>query len=113
MKRSEVTAEAMRKMGYIAMAEFSSWTGRTEKECNERQSTELFEAVAKAARTGRRVEIRRNHVRGTVIAHIDGTHRNISGTDIYYFLQRPMTDAEIMEESIRSGLWVTNKNQTE
>lgn len=55
------------------------------------------------------MEIRRNHVRGTVIAHVDGTSRNVCGMDIYYFLQRNMTEAEIMEESIRSGLWVTRK----
>lgn len=109
MKRSEVTAAALRKMGYKAMVEFTSWNGHTEDECGDKQATELFDLVAKTAREGGKVEIRRNHVRGTVIVHIDGTSRNVRGMDIYYFLQRNMTEAEIMEESIRSGLWVTRR----
>lgn len=109
MKRSEVTADALRRTGYKAMVEYTSWNSRTEEECTDKQAAELFELVAKTARDGGKVEIRRNHVRGTVIAHIDGTSRTVRGMDIYYFLQRNMTEAEIMEESIRSGLWVTRK----
>ena len=107
MKRSEVTVEALKRMGYKAMVEFTSWNSYTEHECNAKQSAELFELVAKTAREGGRVEIRRNHVRGTVIAHVDGTSYRYRGSDFYYFLQREMTEAEIMEESIRSGLWVS------
>ena len=109
MKRSEVTADALRRMGYKAMVEYTSWNSHTEEECTDKQAAELFELVAKTARDGGKVEIRRNHVRGTVIAHVDGTSRNVCGMDIYYFLQRNMTEAEIMEESIRSGLGVTRK----
>jgi len=109
MKRSEVTADALRRTGYKAMVEYTSWNSHTEEACTDKQATELFELVAKTARGGGKVEIRRNHVRGTVIAHIDGTSRTVRGMDIYYFLQRNMTEAEIMEESIRSGLWVTRK----
>lgn len=109
MKRSEVTAEALKRMGYKAMVEYTSWNAHTERECNEKQSAELFELVAKTAREGGKVEIRRNHVRGTVIAHVDGTSHQYRGNDLYYFLQREMTEAEIMEESIRSGLWVNKQ----
>lgn len=106
MKRSEVTADVLRKMGYKAMVEYTSWTTRKETECNERQSAELLELVAKTAREGGKIEIRRNHVRGTVIAHVDGTSRELYRHGFYYFIQRQMTEAEIMEESIKSGLWV-------
>lgn len=109
MKRSEVTAEALKRMGYKAVVEYTSWNAHTERECNEKQSAELFDLVAKTAREGGKVEIRRNHVRGTVIAHVDGTSHTYRGTDTYYFLQREMTEAEIMEESIRSGLWVNKQ----
>lgn len=106
MKRSEVTVEVLKRMGYKAMVAYTSWNSHIERECNGRQSEELFELVAKTARDGGQVEIRRNHVRGTVIAHVDGTNRAARGTECYYFLQRPMSEAEIMEESIRSGMWV-------
>lgn len=109
MKRSEVTAEALKRMGYKAMVEYISWNDHTERECNEKQSAELFELVARAARTGGKVEIRRNHIRGTVIAHVDGTSHEYKGAETYYFLQRDMTEAEIMEESIRSDLWVNKQ----
>ena len=109
MKRSEVTVEALKRMGYKAMVEYTSWNSHTERECNAKPSAELFELVAKTAKEGGKVEIRRNHVRGTVIAHVDGTAHQHRGTDCYYFLQREMTEAEVMEESIRSGLWVNKK----
>ena len=98
--------EALKRMGYKAMVEYISWNSRSEKECNARQSAELFELVAKTAREGGKVEIRRNHVRGTVIASIEGTTHQSRGSEWYYFLQRQMSEAEIMEESIKSGLWV-------
>ena len=109
MKRSEVTVESLKTMGYKAMVEYSSWNSHTEKECSPKQSAELFELVAKTAREGGKIEIRRNHVRGTVIVHIEGTSREARGAGLYYFLQRDMTDAEVMEESIRSGLWVSRQ----
>lgn len=109
MKRSEVTAEALKRMGYKAMVAYTSWCSHREAECNTMQSEELFELVAKTAREGGKVEIRRNHVRGTVIAHVDGTFRTYRGTDIYYFLQREMSESEILEESILSGLWVNKQ----
>ena len=62
MKRSEVTADALRRMGYKAMVEYTSWNSHTEEECTDKQAAELFELVAKTARDGGKVEIRRNHV---------------------------------------------------
>lgn len=109
MKRSDVTADALKRMGYKAMVAYTSWNSNTEKECNASQSAELFKLVAKTAREGGKVEIRRNHVRGTVIAHVDGTTHQTRGTELYYFLQRKMTEAEIMEESVRSGLWANKQ----
>lgn len=109
MKRSEVTIEALKRMGYKAMASLTTWNGYSERECNEKQSEELFAAVVKAVQNREKVEIRRNHVRGTVIAHIDGTFHSFKGTETCYFLQRQMTESEIMEESIKSGLWMNKK----
>lgn len=109
MKPSEVTVEALKKMGYKAMTSLTTWNGYSERECSEKQSEELFLAVVKAVQNREKFVIRRNHVRGTVIAHIDGTFHSYKGTETYYFLQRQMTDAEIVEESIRSGLWVNRR----
>lgn len=106
MKRSEVTADKLRGIGYKAMRAITTWNTNHEEECNEKQSAELFELVAKTAREGGKVEIRRNHVRGTVIAHVDGTYHSYRGTEIYYFLQRPMSAAEIFEGCVSSGFWV-------
>lgn len=107
MKRNEVTVEALKRVGYKAMVEFTSWNSHTVEECNARQSAELFDLVAKTARDGGNVKIRRQHVRGTVIAYVGRTTHQSRGAEWHYFLQRQMTEAEIMEESIRTGVWVT------
>lgn len=107
MKRIEVTPAALIGLGYRAMVSITNWNGHNEYECNAKQSAELFDLVARTAREGGKIEIRRNHVRGTVAAHVDGTCSQKRGTEFYYFLQRPMSEAEILEESIRSGLWVS------
>lgn len=109
MKRSEVTVEALKKMGYKAMTRLSTWTGYSERECDEKQSEELFLAVVKAVQTREKVDVLRSHVRGTVIVHIDGTIHSYKGTETWYFLQRRMSEGEIMEDSIRSGLWVNSR----
>lgn len=107
MKRSEVTVEALKRMGYKAMVEFISWNSHTWKECNPRQSAELFDLVVNAVRKGGQVQIRRLHLRGCVVVNIDGVYHRDRGSSWNYFLQRPMTEAEIMEESMNAGVWVT------
>lgn len=111
MKRSEVTPEALRAMGYKAIVEYTGWTQHTLKECNARQSAELFELVARTAREGGEVKIERNHVRGTVVVHVNRISRALMRQGFYYVLQRDMTEAEILEASIETGLWVERKCQ--
>ena len=96
-------------MGYRAMAQYTSWNGQTEKECGDKQAAELFDLVVTTARDGGKVNIRRNHIFGTVTASIDGTFHRTRGGSICYYLQREMTEAEIMEESIKSGMWVERR----
>lgn len=107
MKRSEITVESLKRMGYVAMVSFTSWNGHKETECNDRQSEELFNIVAYKVQNGGKIDIRRNHVRGRVVVDIgDTASKSYRGTEIHYFLERQMTDAEIVEASVRSGLWV-------
>lgn len=106
MKRSEVTLGALRAMGYKAMVEYVGWTQHVRKECNARQSAELFELVAKTAREGGEVKIERNHVRGVVTVHVNRCPRALVRQGFYHTLQREMTEAEILEASIETGLWV-------
>lgn len=109
MKRNEVTTESLKHMGYKAMVTYTSWNAHAECECNVKQSAELFALVVKTARRGGKIEIRRNLVRETVIVHIGGTSHNVKGMDVDYFLQRDMTASEILEESLRSGLWINKQ----
>lgn len=106
MKRSEVTADVLRALGYKAVVEYTGWTQHVRKECNARQSAELFELVAKTAREGGEVKIERNHVRGVVTVHVNRCARALVQHGFYCVLQREMTDAEIFEASIKTGLWV-------
>lgn len=107
MKRSEVTVENLKKMGYKAKVYQVTWNAANEFECGQKTGEEVFELVAEAAREGKKVDIRRNHVRGTVIATVDGMTKSYRGTELSYFLERKMSDAEILEESLRSGLFVS------
>lgn len=109
MKRSEVTPEALRALGYKAMVEYFGWTQHIHKECNARQSAELFELVARTAREGGEVKIERNHVRGVVVVHVNRCPRALVRQGFYYTLQREMTEAEILEACIETGLWVERK----
>ena len=108
MRRNEVTAEALKRMGYVAKVSFTSWNGHEERQCNDRQSAELLNIVVNTVQLGEKIDIRRNHVRGTVVVWIDEATTAYRGTELRYFLERKMTDAEVMEASARSGLWVSN-----
>lgn len=107
MKRSDVTVEALKRMGYKAMVSQTSWNSHTESECNARQSEELFDLVARTARDGGHVEIQRNIVGGTVVAYVGGTSTVAQRMGFHYFLQRPMSEAEVMEYSIQNGVWIS------
>ena len=109
MKRSEVTVEKLKALGYVAKSSFvNAWRFHSEeKELNKRQSEELFALTVEIVRSGRSVEIRRNNFRHTVevtvrVADIDNP---AGGPKIYYYLSRPMTEAEVLEANQFTGKW--------
>lgn len=106
MKRSEVTVEALKKMGYVAMTHMrNDWRfgSRTNSPCTEKQSVELFELVAKAAREGGSVEIRRNNFNYTVNVFIDVSWQTLCGAPLVFYLSRPMTEVERLEADLFTG----------
>lgn len=108
MKRSEVTVEKLKALGYTAMKQFqNSWrfNSRTDSPCTEMQSAELFDLAVKAAREGGGVEIRKNNANHTVNVFIDVSWETLCGTQLVWYLSRPMTEAEIVEANLYTGNW--------
>lgn len=103
MKRSECTATHLEALGYRAMKCFSSWFNRNIEPCTAKKSKELFEAVVNIVRNGGRVDIRRNNMDYTVNIFLDETKFTHRGTEIVYFLSRPMTEAEKLEADLYTG----------
>ena len=110
MKRTEVTAEKLKALGYTAKENWvNAWRfSSEEKNCSERHSKELFDLVVDAAHNGREVVITRNNRLHTVEVEIPGC-RNDWGTggvhEVRYYLSRPMTEAEVIEANLFSGAW--------
>lgn len=97
MKRSECTVESLKALGYIAKVNFRNvwhfWSD--DKECNEKQAKELFDAVIDVIHGhGGEFEIRRNYANYTVNVFLDNARHEYRGTEITYYLSRPMTEAE-------------------
>lgn len=108
MKRSEVTADKLKGLGYVAMRQFeNAWRFNSKEKaaCNEKQSAELFDMVVKAAREGGSVEIRRNNFDYTVNVFVKASWKGFGGPTMTYFLSRPMTEAEIVEANLYTGNW--------
>lgn len=105
MKRSECTVDKLKALGYTAKVNFkNAWRYvDDEKECSEKQSTELFQAVVNVVKNGGAVEIRRNNLKYTVCVLIEGTRHEYRGTETVYYLSRPMTDAERLEADLYTG----------
>ena len=108
MKRSEVTADKLKALGYVAMRQFeNAWRfdSKTKTVCNEKQSAELFALVVKAACEGGSVEIRKNNSDHTVNVFVEASWQEFRGTAMTYFLSRPMTAVEIVEANLYTGNW--------
>ena len=109
MKRSEVTIEKLKALGYVAKKNFvNSWRFHSEEtDLNERQAEELFELTVKIVRSGQSCEIRRNNFRHTVEVTVRVADRDNldGGPQIFYYLSRPMTEAEIFEANQFTGSW--------
>ena len=105
MKRSECTVEKLKALGYVAKANFpASWrTKSLEKDCNEKQSAELFEAVVNVVKNGGLVEIRPNNYKYTVNVYLKETDHSDSLPPVIYYLSRPMSEAERLEADLYTG----------
>lgn len=110
MKRTEVTVAKLKELGYVAKENWvDAWRfSNEEKPCSERHSAELFDLVVDAARNGKAVEITKNNRLHTVEATIPGCTTDWGGCGVHsvrYYLSRPMTEAEILEANLHTGVW--------
>lgn len=106
MKRTECTAASLKALGYVAKSRFvNNWRfdSDTTKECNEKQSAELFNVVVNIVKNGGNVDIRRNNATYEVNVFVEGCRHEYRGTEIDYFLSRPMTEAERLEADLYTG----------
>lgn len=100
MKRNECTVETLKALGYTAKVK----TTRDETEvsdCNQEQSTELFEATVGAINTDEciDVEVRRNNTTYVIQMYPD----SCQSIHCSYFLERPMTEDERLEAGLFIG----------
>ena len=109
MKRSEVTVEKLKALGDVAKKNFvNAWRFHSEEtDLNDRQADELFALTVKIVRAGKSCEIRRNNAKHTVevtvrVADLDNPN---GGPQIFYYLSRPMTEAEVFEANQYTGNW--------
>lgn len=106
MKRNECTVESLKALGYVAKCKMvNAWRfGNNEAtECNERQSAELFEVVVNIVKNGGSVEIRQNNFTYEVNVFVDCCRHDYRGTEIVYYLSRPMSEAERLEADLYTG----------
>ena len=105
MKRSECTVENLKALGYTAKVNFkNAWQYvDDEKDCNEKQSKELFDCFVNIVKNGGAVKIRRNYFKYTVNAFVEETKHEFRGTETVYYLSRPMTEAERLESDLYTG----------
>lgn len=105
MKRNECTVEALKKLGYTAKVNFrNAWRYvDDEKNCNDKQSKELFEFIVNIVKNGGNVEIRRNNFKYTVNVYVEAAKHEYRGTETVYYLSRPMTEAERLEADLYTG----------
>ena len=74
-----------------------------EKDCNAKQSKELFDCVVNIVKNGGAVEIRKNNFNYTVNVLVEEAKHEFRGTEIIYYLSRPMTEAERIEADLYTG----------
>ena len=102
MKRSEVTVDGLKALGYVAKCNtINSWTWRDkETTLNARQSEELFRITVDTIRGGGHFEIRRNLRHRAVEITVRVADVDESSLRFYYYLSRPMTEEEIAAASV-------------
>lgn len=109
MKRSEVTVEKLKALGYVAKKSFvNAWRFHSEEtDLNDRQADELFALTVKIVRAGKSCEIRRNNAKHTVevTVRVADLYNPNGGPQIFYYLSRPMTEAEVFEANQYTGNW--------
>ena len=106
MKRNECTVENLKGLGYVAKCQMvNAWrfANNGAEECNEKQSTELFNIVVNIVRNGGNVDIRPDNFRYEVNVFVECTKHNFRGAEIIYFLSRPMSEAERLEADLYTG----------
>jgi hypothetical protein len=105
MKRSECTVESLKALGYSAKVNYiNAWRyTNDEKDCNAKQSKELFDCVVNIVKNGGAVEIRKNNFNYTVNVLVEEAKHEFRGTEIIYYLSRPMTEAERIEADLYTG----------
>lgn len=111
MKRSEVTMENLKALGYVAYRQnANAWTfSKQTSQLNQKQSDELFRLVVDATRQNKAVDIHYNLVQLEVritLPELDAIH----GDSCRYYLSRPMTKAEQEREEKRIGMVRTEDN---
>lgn len=104
MKRTEVTVEKLKALGYEAYVHTQNdWTfQQCDTKLKERQSNELFQLVVDAVGKKQPISIHYDIVRLTV--RITLPELDNSGMNRRYYLSRPMTDAELEREQQRLGV---------
>lgn len=107
MKCSEVTVKKLKALGYVARRNFvNAWRfGSEEEALGARQSKELFDLTVRTIREGGGFEIRRNNRRHTVEITVRVADTRVAGCEMYYYLSRPMTEAEVFEANQYTGVW--------
>jgi hypothetical protein len=108
MKRSECTAEKLKELGYVGKSNFvNAWRfGSNDiKDLDKKQSNEVFKAIVDAVRCRQSVEISKNNALHTVCVTLPQMQGEYRGTKIYYYLERPMNEAEIFEANTHTGQW--------
>ena len=105
MKRYECTVESLKALGYIAKHGFNgSWRTKAQaKECTEQQSKEVFAIIARIVRAGGCVEIQQNNYNYTVNVYAKEVDFGNTPANDYYFLSRPMSEAERLEADLYTG----------
>ena len=105
MKRSECTIESLKALGYTAKVNFkNAWRYvDDEKDCNAKQSKELFDCIVNIVKNGGAVEIRRNNLKYTVNVFVNETMHEYRGTQTIYYLSRPMSEVERLEADLFTG----------
>lgn len=94
MKRNEVNRKALEDLGYRAFCCCRGNGVYSNELAVPSRTDETFDAVVRAAREGRPVHIVRKPLLGEVHVYIPSLNENYRGSEICFYLSRPMRDDE-------------------